>query len=51
MPNGGYITLAYVVTWVVLIGYVVRLIRLTRRAAGHWPASADNERTSSRVSS
>jgi CcmD family protein len=46
MPNGGYIALAYVVTWVVLIGYLVRLVRLTRRAAERW-AATENERVSS----
>jgi hypothetical protein len=34
MPNAGYITLAYAVTRIVLIGYLVRLLRLGRRAAG-----------------
>ena len=32
MPNESFITAAYVVTWVTLIGYAVHLRRTARRA-------------------
>jgi CcmD family protein len=33
MPeSNGYIVAAYVVTWVVILGYALRLVRVTRQA-------------------
>lgn len=42
--NAPYIIAAYVVTWVALIGYAIRLIVTTRRAAARFGATHTGSR-------
>ena len=46
MPNAGYITAAYVVTWVLLLGYLIHLMRVARRAAEQYAEASAEERVS-----
>jgi CcmD family protein len=45
-PNG-YIIAAYVITWIALITYTLRLIRTTRRAASRYTEKHNESRRAS----